>query len=359
MSEFAIEPLAVPTSLDDSAASSDFLASIEVRNAVDVEVLGSTDFSPTAQEMLPRWQPDPHHPRQGWIARVDGRVVARGVWETGAGEAATTAWLDVRVLREHRGRGIGTALADLLERTARERGAEKVLAYVPSPPAAGERLAPPTGHGSVPADNAEVRFLLGRGWRLEQVERASRIALPHDEELVDRLLGEARAAAGDEYRVLTWTGRTPEEHVDDIVELLTRMSTDAPTAGLEEPEDPWTPDRLRQADDRKEAGGAVDLVAAIEHIPSGRLVAFTVLTAPAELDRVVQQEDTLVLSEHRGHRLGMLLKLENLRHLAETRPGHPAVVTYNAEENRHMLSVNEAVGFEPAFFEGAWRKDLD
>jgi hypothetical protein len=85
-------------------------------------------------------------------------------------------------------------------------------------------------------------------------------------------------------------------------------------------------------------------------------VGYTELSAPPELGRSVTQEDTLVLREHRGHRLGMLLKAANLLQLAQVRPGYPAVTTFNAEENRHMLSVNEALGFVPMGYEGAWKR---
>ena len=61
----------------------------------------------------------------------------------------------------------------------------------------------------------------------------------------------------------------------------------------------------------------------------------------------MSQDDTLVLKEHRGHRLGMLLKVANLEFLQRERPGHPAVTTFNAAENEHMLAVNDALGFVP------------
>lgn len=41
-----------------------------------------------------------------------------------------------------------------------------------------------------------------------------------------------------------------------------------------------------------------------------------------------------------------------------TAPDCRAVSTWNAEENRPMLAVNEAVGFTPVAHEGQWRKEL-
>jgi len=141
------------------------------------------------------------------------------------------------------------------------------------------------------------------------------------------------------------------------VHLLTRMSTDAPSAGLEEPEDEWTVERLL-TDEESNAGVRIALTTAVEHVPSGALVGFTEIAVPTEQDRPPWQEDTLVLREHRGHRLGLLLKAENLRLLQERHSERRSITTYNAEENRHMLDVNEALGFRPFIYEGAWRKDL-
>jgi hypothetical protein len=54
----------------------------------------------------------------------------------------------------------------------------------------------------------------------------------------------------------------------------------------------------------------------------------------------------------------MLLKIANLTYLEEVSPGHPSATTWNAEENRPMLDVNEAIGFVGVAFEGIWVKQL-
>ena len=352
---FTIEELPIPAE-PHGAGWPDFAAAVEVKNTVEAAAYGTEDLAFTAEELLPAWHTLEHAPRRLLVARTNGAIVGRAVYETLADPASDYAWFTVEVLPGWRGRGIGTALARVLEALADTEQRRTRVVYAVSPPGPGERLAAPTGFGSVPLANPEVRFLLNRGYRLEQVERGSRLQLPVDPAFLAEQLAAASAAAGADYAVLSWSGRTPQRWLTDLALLYTRMSTDAPTAGLQEPEDPWTVERLQDEQEVYATGPRLALVTAALHRPSGRLAGFTELSVPGDPGRAVSQEDTLVLREHRGHRLGMLMKLVNLQQLTREHPEQRTVTTFNAEENRFMLDVNEALGFTPMGYEGAWRK---
>ncbi len=358
MSAFRIDEIPLPAKLDGGPAASDFVATVEVRNAVEEAGYGTPDVRVSPERLLASWS-DPHSPHRLFAARDgSGRIVARGMYEALLDEPGGACWIDVRVHPGAQGHGVGEAMAERVEAVAREAGRSHAIVYIVSPEGPGERLVPPTGSGSLPAGNREVRFLLARGYRLEQVVRASRLALPLAAAELDTRLRAARERSGDAYRVHLWAGRTPRRFLDDMAVLRTRMSTDAPQGGLDEPEDVWTADRVTEHEERTAGDESVMLTAAAEHLADGRLAGFTQLDVPVDPSRAATQEDTLVLREHRGHALGMLLKLENLVQLQRERPGHPSVLTWNADENRHMLDVNEALGFAPLAYEGAWRLDL-
>ncbi|MBX3193740.1 MAG: GNAT family N-acetyltransferase [Schumannella sp.] len=355
MSGFELDELTPPTSVGDPSWA-DFVASVAVRNACEVGAYATPELAMSAEELLPHWL-DPREPRRWWVARAGGEVVARGLLEWQLDDDERVAWVTLQVDPAHWRLGIGRAIADVVEDAAREHGFSRMLTYAPSADAPGEQLVPPTGAGGVPRSAREVRFLLARGWRLEQVARASRFPLPADRADLDRRRDAATEAAGG-YRVHTWAGPTPERWLADLAHLRTRMSTEEPSAGLEPPEDRWDAQRVREHDDHMAQAPLQILTAVVEHIASGGLAGFTQLSVPHEPTQPVTQYDTLVLPEHRGHRLGMLLKVANLLALEDRSPGHPSVLTWNAEENRPMLDVNEAVGFVRIGAEGAWRKDL-
>ncbi len=354
MTDFTIDEAVIPRSLAEDRDGV-FAGMMAVRNAVEVAGYGIPEVAVSAEEMLPHYL-DENEPKRVLLARVDGAIVGRAVLERQLDDT-DVGWLDVQVLPEFQRRGIGRALSDAVEALARELGQTRLIIYAVSRDAPGERLTAPTGFGSVPAGNREVRFLLARGWTLEQVERGSRFGLPADPVALAALRASAEEHSRD-YRVLTWVGASPPELLDDLAMLQTRMSTDAPSAGLGEPLDVWTAERFANKEALLLAAPMQLVTAAARHEPSGALAGFTRLNAPNDLALAVGQWDTIVLREHRGHRLGMLLKVANLQALGESAPGHPSVLTWNAEENRPMLAVNEAVGFVPIGYEGAWRKEL-
>lgn len=352
-----IERLTIPATIDATDAA-DFIEMVRVRNAIEADLVGNSDLAYEPAELLPAYLRQRWEPKTILVARVDNRIVARGIMETGpVDEESRMAWLVVEVLREYRNRGIGTALADAVEQLAIDDGRTILQSYVPQPVSTDtDVITASTGFGSVPRSSPSTRFLLRRGYRLEQVERMSRLDLPVDPELLDDLLAAATRAVDPDYRVETWTGRTPEDRLDDIALLRTRMGTDAPAGGLEPDHSVWTAERVRDEDDQEAASPRTLVTALVEHAPTGTVAGFTELSVPPERGRPVAQGDTIVLREHRGHRLGMLLKLANIASLEEVASGHPSITTYNAEENRHMISVNEALGFVPWGYEGCWQR---
>jgi len=157
---------------------------------------------------------------------------------------------------------------------------------------------------------------------------------------------------------VSWFAPTPPEFVDGYAWMKSRMVTDAPAAGLEFDEEVWDAARVARHDALYTSSGRTLHVVAAQHIATGELCAFNELVIGKDKTEASHQEDTLVLADHRGHRLGMLVKCENLIAWRDIAPDSPRVLTYNAEENRPMLDINEAIGFVPIAYEGAWKKVL-
>ncbi len=99
------------------------------------------------------------------------------------------------------------------------------------------------------------------------------------------------------------------------------MSTDLPVADLRVEEEAWDAERVAEYIADYERSWQEMRLAVVEHVPTGELVAYTELQIPAFPGiEFGFQRDTLVLREHRGHRLGMLAKAANLELLVRERP---------------------------------------
>ncbi|MDN3496565.1 GNAT family N-acetyltransferase, partial [Planococcus sp. APC 4015] len=351
-----LRPLVIPQRIDDDDAA-DFLEMVAVRNRIYEEISGHADESITAAELLPHYFPDPHERRIMWVIVLDDVIVGRAGLDIPQEAGSRIAFWEVEILRDVWGRGIGTAAYELVERTAREHGRTILQSWASHPESDGEHISPPTGFGSIPDDHA-ARFYRRHGYALEQVERNSAFDLtgPFDE--VERLLADATTAAAG-YRVVQWSPPTPAEFVDGYAWMKSRMSTDAPSAEMEFDEEVWDAGRIAIHDSRYTDTDRLLLVTAAQHIDTGELCAFNELVVGKDRSEASHQEDTLVLREHRGHRLGTLVKCAGLLSWRDLVPSSPRVLTYNAEENRPMLDINEAIGFVPIAYGGAWKKVLD
>src|SRR6478735_1603912 len=338
-------------------------------NEVLLTSWGNRDFERTAQEVLGSLHDQRYDRKPRWVAVRDDdadtpdpeRVLAYAAVNMPLQDNTHTAHTDLGVRPAHRSQGIGTALFDAVEATVRADGRTNLTMSTDQqaePPEGPDTLAPSTGSGRVSTTAAGTRFALARGFALEQVARYSRFDLPFDPAFIAAHRAQAEAKAGPDYGTVSWRGATPEEWVDEFALLNTRMSTDVPLGGLDLQEDVWDAERIRVTEKQFEERGIELLVLAAEHLPTRTLAAFTAFMAVPNTDEFVHQHDTLVLKEHRGRRLGMLVKTANLQRLAAERPSVRRVGTWNAEENSYMLAINVALGFRPAGGSGEWQLKL-
>ncbi|KAF2414085.1 GNAT family N-acetyltransferase [Microbacterium sp. B35-04] len=365
MTDFAVtavvtvQRIAVPAAVDAPDARI-FLEMVRIANAVCLEDAGHDYLNEDADEVLGFWQDQTDWTQLGFAA-LRGDAVLGAVKLMVSNQADTsTVEFDLMVDPPHRSQGVEELLLAEVEREARERGLATIQTWtLHRPQTEGPRLEPPTGWGSIPADDPQTRFQLASGFTLEQVERNSVFDLTGDFGTVERMLAEAVATAGEDYRSIQWTSPTPPEYLDGFAYAISRMSTDAPAGGLVIDEQHWDAARVQRRDARLKAQGLTVSVAVVLHVPTGRIAAYNELAIAEDRSGATQQFGTLVVKEHRGHRLGTIVKCANLLRWRDLVPESPRVSTFNAEENRHMLDINEAIGFVPASYAGAWKKVLE
>jgi hypothetical protein len=90
---------------------------------------------------------------------------------------------------------------------------------------------------------------------------------------------------------------------------------------------------------------------------TGDLAALTQVCVDPAMPEWGFQELTAVARPHRGHRLGLLLKLAMLDLLAAREPQVTRIVTMNADGNQHMIAINEQLGFRVLSRWPSWELD--
>jgi len=350
-----IRPVVIPSALG-TTESAEFERMVELATACEIERWGDDRLAYTAAELLAMYR-DEYLPRRAFAAWDGERCVGRATawWE--AGPAGVRGDLVVEVAADHRRVGIGSALLVHAEGVIGGLGREVFGMFadlaIADTEVPGERLHAPQGDASIPLELPSARFALHHGYTLRQLERQSGLTLTGrlDE---FRAASAEREAAASGYRLVGWVDRAPGPLVDGYAAARARMVLDVPAGGLTLDEEHWDAARVRAHEDRALEGGRSLLVqAAIA--PDGSVAGYTELELPPGKP-VAYQSDTLVVAAHRGHGLGMRMKLANLVRLGELAPERIDVYTWNADENEHMLAINLALGFEVRGISAEWQK---
>ena len=354
--EFLVEELTLPTRAD-APDTVDLHAVVAAINAVCRADSGVDHLDETAAEVLARLRSDADQVCRTFVVRDAGVIVGVLVFCYATAEK-TSASFDIAVLPKNWGKGIEETLLSRAEAETRALGRDVLQIWTMHPGTATETPIPAaTGWGAV-SETPLTSLLLSHGFKLEQAERNSTFDLHGSFSVVEDLLAAAWDTAGSEYRPLEWTLPTPPEVRDGYAWALSRMSTDVPAGALAVDEEVWDAERVARRDARFREAGQILSVSAVEHVPTGQIAAFNELVIDGDRRGVTHNYCTLVLKEHRGHRLGTIVKSANLLRWRNVAPDSPKVSTFNAEENRPMLDINEAMGFVPVAYAAAWQKRL-
>lgn len=284
-------------------------------------------------------QPSPSYLYEWVLALLDGQPAGYAALSTPQLDNLGSASLDLQVTPAMRRRGVGRALY----RHAVERARAQSRTLLDA-----ETIESP----------ASRAFAEAMGSRRVLTETRSRLDVTAiDQDRLDAMLADALIHA-EGYRFVRWDGVPPDEYIDDVAALDSRFFTDAPVGDFVVEPEKVDAERIRRTEQQRVDRGFGRFHGGMVHLATGRLVAWTTLAGADDTPTHVWQNITLVDPQHRGHRLGMVVKLQNLRHAREHRPELVAVDTINASSNTHMLAINEAMGFRPVDTWIQWQHSL-
>jgi GNAT superfamily N-acetyltransferase len=331
----------------DAANDADIRGSFGVQAASSA--LDVPDFPPpTMVDFRSRLtHPWPGNRDRHLVADRDGEIVATLTVSLPTLDNLHLAELDIVVHPEHRRQGLGRALFARGVAVAREEGRRTITGnYVTQLPGGPER----------DAGFAAFAEAMGTKPALPEVRRRLDVTTA-DTASWDRLYEEALPLAKG-YSAVRWIGAAPDEYVEDVAMLDGRLLLDAPMGDLDIEPEKVDVARVRANEDTQLKRGRRTYHAGMRHDDTNRLVAWTAINFDADNPDHAWQQITIVDPGHRGHRLGLIVKIENLRQTLEHEPQTHVIDTWNAAENTHMIAINETLGYRAVDGWVEWQQSI-
>ncbi|NIK59923.1 GNAT family N-acetyltransferase [Kribbella shirazensis] len=261
------------------------------------------------------------------------RVVGVASYQLPQTENLSMLYLELLVHPQYRRRGIGTRLMEEVYAAARRH--DRSLIEVDT-----VRGFP----GGATRDEAGYRYLTNRGHQPGATGIRSRYEVSGQTD--EAMIAEAWTHA-DGYSLVQWRDAVPEEIIDDVAALQSRLMLDAPTGDLAVEQQVYDADRVRDQEKSELDRGYHWYSTAARHDATGQIVARTKLAFEAEGNTHARQRTTIVEPTHRGHRLGLLVKSANHTYTQSHEPTLMAIDAWNDEQNTPMRAVNTQLGFHP------------
>lgn len=323
------------------AAWHDLLCAVRAADQPDLPVNSrqSTDASLTKG-----W---PGDRSEHWVARDGDELLGIAELTLPQQDNLDNSWLDLAVHPAYRRRGVGTALLAAAVAQARAEGRKRVVADVVEPRSGGPERSP--GPRAFAAKHGAKRAL-------EEVRRRLPLSTV-DQTRLDAALKRAWGHAAG-YSLVRWTEAAPDDIVAGIAALDSDFLNQAPLGDMIWEAERVDVPRVRAIEQAVRDRGWRRCHIAARHDASGDVVAWTTLSLCGESDDHAWQHITLVRPDHRGHRLGTVIKLENLRFTRERFPALEVIDTCNASVNDHMVAINDLMGFQPVDLNVGWQLEL-
>lgn len=290
----------------------------------------------------------PGETTEHWVARDGGTLLGVAELTFPQLDNLTNAGVELVVHPDHRRRGVGEAL--FAHSVARSRANHRTTLI-------GDVLETWPGGPERSVAGAAFAERHGASRALREVRRRMVVSDDHQSRLDAALAKAWRYASG--YSLVRWTeDGAPDDVVADIAALDSDFLNQAPLGDLA-----WEPEkvdvaRTRQIEQALRDRGWGSCHVAARHDATGEAVAWTMLSFGGYADDHAWQQITLVRPDHRGHRLGTVIKLENLRFARERYPGLSRIDTCNADVNDHMVAINDLMGFQPVEYSVGWQLTL-
>jgi GNAT superfamily N-acetyltransferase len=235
-------------------------------------------------------------------------------------------WCQIFVHPDHRRCGHGSAIMNEALRRAREAGRDTIWVAAPEDDQGARRFVERFGF-SYASHDARRRQVLAD---LDQAE-------------IKRLWTEAAKAASD-YRLEQLQPPITDDLLSELVEVTAAIN-DAPMGDLTYEDEKFDLQRLRDFETALRGREDRSYRVLARHRTTGEVGGHTMVIIHPLRPHFGMQADTAVARHHRGHRLGLLLKIDMMRWLAETEPQLKIIETWNNADNSFMINVNEALGY--------------